>query len=240
MTIWQTPKKDGEPFVPKRHNISRQLWREFSAFYPENDNSTPGVIKWYRRYVCTALPRSALMTTYISSVCYGDKDFFVENAYSDALSLNSQIVLENVGRAWREMINNQIKNCDKAAREVYKFGNHINIACGGDSENSANGMDLQEQFYYRIDIPFRNWLKSIDPENDDEVEKLNELKDIVIGIVNGIANDTVTDCDPAAFAGRIIGGGDGTNKIFYSVPKAMNNLMTGVYKIYEYKEEKND
>lgn len=240
MTIWQKPKKDGEPYVPKRHNIARKLWREFSTFYPEDNNSIPGVVKWYRRCVCDVLPKSVMMTTYISAVCYGDKDFFVDNAYSDSLSLSSRIILEETGRAWRSRINKQIENCDNVAKEIYKFANHINIACGGDSEKKSSGSKLQEQFYYRIDIPFRLWLKSIDPESDNEFDKLNELKDIVIGIVREIADDAVKGCDPSAFAGRIVGGGEGTAKMYYSVPKAMNNLIGNVYKVYENKEGKND
>ncbi len=240
MTIWQKPKKDWEPYVPKRHNIARKLWREFSTFYPEDNNSIPGVVKWYRRCVCDVLPKSVMMTTYISAVCYGDKDFFVDNAYSDSLSLSSRIILEETGRAWRSRINRQIENCDNVAKEIYKFANHINIACGGDSEKKSSGSKLQEQFYYRIDIPFRLWLKSIDPESDNEFDKLNELKDIVIGIVREIADDAVKGCDPSAFAGRIVGGGEGTAKMYYSVPKAMNNLIGNVYKVYENKEGKND
>lgn len=225
MTVWTIPKKDNEAYTPKRHNIEKRLWREFSSFYPENERSTAGTILWFRNYVSRVLKRNQMITTLIASAQYGDKDFYIDNIYSDSLSMSVGILAEK-GKDWRNRINKEIEKCNEVAKKVYFFAMNVHIANGGDTEDTEIGKTAKEQFFYKLDIPFREWLVSIDPEEDEVVGKLDEWKKTVYGIVCELADEISANATPQSYVG--IKRGD---KI-YSIPQAQNALYSSLKHIY--------
>lgn len=230
MTIWNPPRKGNDAYSPRRHDISRHLWREFSTFYPDDEKSTAGIILWNQRYVARVLKKSRLMTTAIASVQYGDKDFFVDNIYADEMSMSIGI-LSDVGKSWRKRIITEIEKCEETAKKLYSFAINVNIANGGDVEDKQPGISAKDRLYYRLDIPFKKWITSINPDNDDEIIiKLEEWKSTVKSIVFELAEDISKASSPQAMLGRYIGL---NNKTLYSVPKSENILRAGFNSIYK-------
>ena len=123
MTVWRVPKKDKKgigDITPKRHDFSKQMWREFSVIYNDekDSNRRSGVVSWYLfLYGKYIIPNNYIMNTAIASVEYGDKDFFVKNVFSDSLTMHSAILSE-LGRNWRSSIEGEIKHCDELAGEI--------------------------------------------------------------------------------------------------------------------------
>ena len=234
MTVWSIPKKEGDAYIPKRHDSSKQMWREFSALYEEKGNRCSGVVNWFK-YVKRKklIPRSYMMKTAITSVVYGDKDFFVKNVFSDSLTMHSELLSE-LGADWRSDIELEIEKCSKLAGAIAYLAQNLYVASGGsNSKKDKHYMEIPDnakaQLYYRLDIPFREWLRSIDPECPDEnmrFEKQREWQTAAKQIAYEYASELVNETDDTALVGHM------TDNNLYSAPKAMNIFKGQLNKIY--------
>ena len=239
MTVWRVPKNNknkNEPVTPKRHDSSKQMWREFSVIYndenTEDKNRRSGVVNWYCNYlyVRSCLSNNHFLTTAITAVEYGDKDFFVKNIFSDSLTLHSAL-LSDLGRNWRSIIEDEIKKCEKLAGHTVYLAKDLYVASGGSNSSKDNHYNevtntAKEQLYYRLDMPFREWLRNIEP--DCEKQKiLNDWQKTAKNIALKYAEELVSEQPETAIIGHTIDG-----KI-YSSPKALNEFKGKVKKLYE-------
>lgn len=132
MTMW---KKDSRSdiWTPKRHDDSKQFWREFSnVFTDAKDNHRPEIINWIQS-LCDSengcLPNNLILKTKIASVKYGDKDFFVDNIFSDSLSLHASLI-SNLNIEWQNKVVKAIECCGEIAKQVGILAKNIYCACG--------------------------------------------------------------------------------------------------------------
>ena len=236
MTVWNNPKKDNDPYTPRRHDSSRQMWREFSVLFNDNDkNRSAGVISWFKTYLKGQglIPKRYLLRTSITAVEYGDKDFFVKNVFSDSLTMHSELLSE-LGADWRAKIELEISRCSELAGEVSVLARNLYIASGGsNSSKDKHYLEIPDivkaKLYYRLDIPFRKWLRSIDPEDFDEKMKDEKIKDwqsTARKISDRYALELVSQTDDTAIVGRNV------DKQVYSSPRALNIFRSRTKKIY--------
>ena len=234
MTVWSSPKKDNDIFTPKRHDSSKQMWREFSVLFEEKGNKQAGVVRWFKNYLQgkNLIPRSFLLKTSITSVEYGDKDFFVKNVFSDSLTMHAELLSE-LGANWRAKIETEIDRCGKLANAIAYLAQNLYVASGG--SNSKKDKHYTEipnvvtsQLYYRFDLPFREWLRSIDPLDDEKQKYDKQLKwqSTARRITELYAQELVSETADTA----IIGHKEGD--IIYSSPKAMMIFRGQMKKIY--------
>ena len=231
MTVWRAPKKENEAFTPKRHDSAKQMWRDFSVMFEEKNNQCAGVISWFKKFLYgqNLIPRNYLMRTAITSVEYGDKDFFVKNIFSDSLTMHSSL-LSDLGAAWRVQIESEIDRCGKLAGAAAYLAQNLYVASGGspkDKHYTQTAEDAKAQLYYRLDIPFRNWLRTIDADADDQVdEKIAAWQETAKKIASYYAEELVAETEEAALAGHMVDGR------LYSSPKAMNIFKGQLHTIY--------
>lgn len=241
MTVWRTPKqskkKDKEPYTPKRHDSSKQMWREFATLYNEDENRRAGVIEWFRNCRSKGLIKADMIKTSIVSVEYGDKDFFVKNVFSDSLSMNAELITE-VGRNYLSDIESEIQKCDKLAFEIGLLAKNLYIASGGDGhEKDYIINDAKSQLYYRLDLPFRKWLAKINPNDWDNKQKtIDEWQKTAQKIATDYANDLISAVPETAFVGHMVKSSkkskDENAKEIVSAPRAKIYFNAGVKKIY--------
>ena len=240
MTLWGRDKnKMMEVAVPKRHDKSKQMWREFSNIYLGEACREPGVILWNKVLMEKEyISGHVLLDTQISSVQYGDKDFFVNHLFSDVLSMQRSILL-SVGRKWQVYIKDQIENCDKLAKEIGNFARKIFLASGGDDgdkeKTSAVVANAKEQLYNRVDVPFRAWLRSIDTEDfEHEEQKKTEWSNKAKKLAYAYMEELVSEAGETAYVGKtvIINNKGKEMKKHYSVPRALNEFQIAINKIY--------
>lgn len=233
MTVWRTPSKASDPYNPKRHDSAKQMWREFSVLYDNADNNhVAGIIKWFK--FISSKVKLPIMNTAIVSVQYGDKDFFVQNVFGDSLEMNAQILSE-VGRGYREEIKFEISRCEELADKISRLAGNLYLASGGTSGSKtapdktyrSTKTNAKSQLYYRLDIPFRSWLSSLDPENDDKQEKFEQWQDIAKRITLDLGSELVAAAGDTAMVGHKI------DKTIYSAPKVYNSFLRDVSKIYK-------
>lgn len=247
MTVWRVPKGDSksdDKSTPKRHDSTKQLWRNFSSFYSlklsdERKNQRAGIINWYANHIYgeSLIDSDYTLKTVITSVEYGDKDFFVKNVYSDSLSMHSAI-LTKLGESWRNDIELEIERCEKITFAVSNLARNLYIADGGSDnpkDTEASRENAKAQLYYRLDMPFRKWLNSINPEIEDTDycdDKKKEWHENAIKIAISYGNELVNNASETAFIGHMVSDKNG-KKEMCSAPKALNIYKGQVNKIYK-------
>lgn len=252
MTVWSKVKgneRAGEKFQPRRHDSSVQMWREFSyAFETAAGSHIPGVVLW-TKYIKQMLPESRKLISFsIASVQYGDKDFFVNDVFSDSLTFHTDLLTE-IGEHWRAKITDEIKKCDESAAALRFLAKDIELAAGSSEDTVLKRAVVErarEQYYYEIDLPFRNWLERIDPnwgaDSEQEEQALCEWHETAKRIALRIGQELVESAGTAAIVGRTIEKEKKKgNKItvHYSAPDAYRYFKVKLNKIYP-KEENND
>lgn len=238
MTIWRTmPIKKNEPvvFVPCRHDPAKQFWREFPAVFCQDSGHRPGIVCWIEKLQEKRLklldPRRKVHFR-ISGVQYGDKDFFVNDSFSDSLTFQAGI-LDEIGRPWQSRIVREIERCEQTAALIGRFAQELAIAAGDRNENAGGA--VRAQFYFAVDQPFRQWLQAIDPEQDDPDEAALRWQTRARSIAEKLGKQMVMEAGNAALKGhRIVVDKDKKTErtILYTAPKAYNHFRTRLWEIY--------
>lgn len=248
MTVWSKVKgneRAGEKFQPRRHDSSVQMWREFSyAFETAEGSHIPGVVLW-AKYIKQMLPESRKLISFsIASVQYGDKDFFVNDVFSDSLTFHTDLITE-IGEHWRAKITEEIKKCDESAAALRFLAKDIELAAGSAEDTVLKRAVVErarEQYYYEIDLPFRNWLERIDPNweivSEQEEQALREWHETAKRIALRIGQELVESAGTAAIVGRAVKDKNDKER-YYSAPDAYRYFKVKLNEIYP-KEENND
>lgn len=248
MTVWRSSQeKKDSPVVysPKRHDPTRQFWREFPAVFDEHTRlglpvHTPGIVRWITLLQSPSsrcLNSKTMIRFQITGVEYGDKDFFITDAFSDELSFHISL-LDEMGKKWRSYVTQEISRCEQLADAIGHLANDLAIAAG--THTTAAHQNAKEQFYFQIDQPFRQWLYSIDPgwDEDETDASLLDWQAQAQRIARKLGNQLSEQAGPAAFCGRSVKKSSGTGKkietisVYYASPKAYNNFLYQVRKIY--------
>jgi CRISPR system Cascade subunit CasA len=232
MTLWtltaESKKKAGAvpQYVPRRHDPSRQLWRDFGALAVKSDGSRrPGVVNWLANLNDNdILPQQIKFG--IASVKYGDKDFFVEDAFSDSLRISVSL-LDDSDEGWVDIVTGEVENTDKLSYYVGMLAKGIAQARGGSDEKNLKGIasSAKELAYFRMDIPFREWLALIDPgeyqNGEDKNPKIKEWRDKAYRIIDKLGEELIQKAGLKAIVGR-----NGS-----SAAKAYDDFQHKVYKL---------
>ena len=240
MTVWYgKTDKTGTIYAPRRHDASIQMWRELSVYLGTNQlgNSTPGVIQWNQALMSAGyLPYSMMLNIQIASVQYGDKDFFVKHVFSDQLQLHLSL-LSDLGAAWRQYIQDEIKLCGDAANCISLLAKDLYFASGGDNDDDKEKSKLKqarnsakEQLYFAFDIPFRRWISRIEADSD-HVALQKEWRKEAERITKEIGRKMIRQAGEPAMIGRTLTINE--KKHTYAAPKAWGIFLASLRKLYQ-------
>lgn len=229
MSLWRNITKratDPPEYTPRRHDPSRQLWRDFSVLLGSGKNDqSPGLIKWLSRLARESIIPRTHYQFKISGVKYGDKDFFIDDAFFDTIRFSGDL-LTDLGEDWVTRITSEIETTDRLVRELNRLAKNITKAAGGGDEN-ASGNTAKEQAYYRIDQRFRQWLDGINPQEDSERkdEICNEWWAQAQQIVRMLGKELVNQAGPQAFIGRVVQNKATKKDYLCTAPEAYNRFI---------------
>lgn len=238
MTVWSgiPEKSPGAPgYQPRRHDAARQMWREFPAiFISAEGRRLPGVVRW-SGYLKEAecLDEKQMISFRNVSAQYGDKDFYITDVFQDELTFHTAMLSE-MGIAWRRRVEDEIERCGKLASEVGWLAVQLDRAAGGETDT---GEEAKEQFYARIDAPFRRWLIGLDPASGDGAlpERQREWQGTARNVAVSLGKELTDAAGYQAFVGRSraekVKGKD--TERHYSAPEAFNWFLKNVKKIFE-------
>lgn len=231
MTIWETKTNKQKQIIeykPKVHDKTRQIWREFASFVGKEQKHKPGVVTWVELLQSQEIfSKTKLVCFCIASVQYDKQQkSSVINEFSDTLEFHSELLTE-AGTFWQDLIVKEIDICDSFAQIVGVLAEELNKAAGGKGNTAAE--QAKTQFYYRLDIPFREWLLTLEPQQGSKAreERRDAWREQARRIVLNLGRELIAASSPAAFAGKAI-----TEKIkgndverHYSAPEAWNNFL---------------
>lgn len=247
MTAWITNAGSGQStkYQPKVHDKSRQMWRDFAAFAAQGEGKKrPGVVDWAAILKEGGLlPDDRLLRLRITGVQYGDKNSSIADEFSDSMEFNAGLLIE-AGDVWQELALIEIELCGKIAWIVGNLANDLEKASGGGGSASNRAKKRAkkdtieharkhavEQFYYRLDVPFREWLRTLDPGQGTPAreERRKAWRSKVKTVAEKLGKEYAEQAGEAAFAGRMLTE-DGKERR-YSAPEAFNRFMDSLNKI---------
>lgn len=198
----------------------------------------PGIVRWIEALQSSTprqLDRRRMICFRISGMKYGDKDFFVNDAFSDSLTFQAEL-LEGLAKNWRKRITTEIGSCEQAARIVGRLAQNLALAAGDKNDTGAEA--ARAQFYFAVDQPFRRWLQSIDPETDEPVEKAAEWQEQAYRLAAELGRQMVEQAGTAAFIGHRVPDKKNPEKSYlYTAPKAYNSFLYDLRKLYPKQDE---
>ncbi|HWQ76216.1 MAG TPA: type I-E CRISPR-associated protein Cse1/CasA [Syntrophomonas sp.] len=225
MTLWRKDAKE-DVYNPKRHDPSRQLWRDFSAFLADGDSfREPGIVRWLSRlkergYI------SGVVTFQIASVKYGDKDFFVTDVFQDSLAINANI-LSQFGKEWVTQITRLLSMTEDCVKQLPYLTSDLARASGdSDSINHRAGEKIgnaaKAEAYFLLDVPFRRWLVAIDPAQTDITSAEQDWIDTMKQILLRLGEEITYRFGEKAIAGRWVNGK------LYTAPGALAKFQSNI------------
>jgi CRISPR system Cascade subunit CasA len=237
MTLWSKNDNNGKTspvFTPKRHNPSKFLWRDFPALVSGSDgHKLTGIVRWISHLKSRRLIPHHYINFQIASVKYGDKDFFVDDVFSDSITMNASLLTE-LGESWVTRIIAILEKTDRLVGALTRLAANIAESAGNSDKKSTAGIreKAREQAYFTLDIPFRKWLANINPENDDTDPTLMEWKWIgkAKQVIKQEGHRLVESAGEKSFVGTYVNDREGfqnTAKAFLiferTIQKIMNN-----------------
>ena len=211
MTIWKHNKtgENRDTHTPRKHQANKSVWRNFGLIAGINKTGEkdenirmPGVIEWINE-----------INTYINS---NKLNFSMVSMQDDANAtswvptdevIDSFIISEKVflDEDWIVRINSSVEKTKNIISIIYKkFMDDIKqIRSLSNSNFSENKV---EEMYYRIDFSFREWLYSLD-YNDNREERVFEWYEKLRNMVIDSANSVVENASPKDYKGIITSDG---------------------------------
>ena len=242
MTIWKAKKNKNSvtDWLPCEHDSSKQLWREFPIAFGEkvsggsSGQKRPGIVDWITLLQKEKLiSRKKVSRFRIVAVKYGNTTSGIKDYFSDSLSFYTTL-LNQMNTQLRGRIIEEIQKCEKIALYLKKYQEEIDFAMGWRKSKDKSGSrqnNIQDEFYYEIDMLFKSWLNELDPEIDNSKIQLKfrELQEKILLCAFKIADQQALAGGPAAIVGKTLADED----VHYSSPEALNHFRGRVYSLYK-------
>ena len=229
MTLWRKGKESKNApliYTPRRHDPSSQFWREFpTAFDGQDGGHLPGITRWIAALQkVRLLDKKNIIRFSVVGAVFGDKDFFINDTFSDSLTFHLSLLSE-LGRACRIRVIHEIQLMEKLAMAVGYLAQDIDRAAGSEDDSDA-ARAAREQFYFRVDQPFRDWLFRLEPNADMDV-CVSLWRKEADKICLEIGKEMINNAGPGALVGKVKKQ-EGKAPIFYSAAKAYKAFLNHI------------
>ena len=132
----------------------------------------PGVVMWTARLIRDGILPQGLVRFKTVSAKYADKDFFIDDIFSDSMAFSGEMLSEK-GSDWIPAVIEQVEISNALVIQLANLAQSIAKAAG-DSDGTFIRDAAKEQAYFALDMPFRSWLAGIDPAQEKLPEALVE------------------------------------------------------------------
>lgn len=213
MTLWQDDKGK---YKPQLHRINESLWRSFGLIVQEKSGSKkssfhiPGIIDWQRKI------KDNIGNTVIDICAVGiESDKTANNTLKyeifDTLSINKFVLTDLQEKGWVTRINDVVEETKTVVSNTYRrFIDDIRKIRNIRSDDFTN--QKVEECYFKIDQPFRQWLSSIQYE-DEKDQKVFEWRQILKKLVLREVTMLLQEDNPVDYIGRVIDVADKKSKV---------------------------
>lgn len=251
MTQWIARKgtKGQNPIIPMQADANKQMWRDFESIVNESDRHIPGVAAWIRELK----KKKVLFKKYVHftsvGVNYDSNKASLTDIIYDHLDFHASL-LDEAGKLWTNIIQKKIMQTQEAAQYLGKLAADIYQAKSGQEYSKAKNAkaanaeidrvknQAEQDYYAAVDLPFREWLRSIDPEQGNDQlfrdEKDRQWREEAYKIALRQGESMVRGAGDIAFVGRWIKNGD--REDFFSSSKAYNTFLLNLWVCFDFKE----
>ena len=218
MTVWKY-NDTGEykdKYRPRKHDANKSMWRNFGLLTGVGEGTRkPGVIEWLNK-LCDISESEELgfnkENITLCAVCMLDDGNATSWApideVEDTLNLKERVLVDTGDNGWIIRINKTISDTKAIIDTVLKrfIFDLLEIRNMEKSDVSK----YVEQFYFRIDLSFRNWIESIDIDNDKDTKEI-EWRNILKKAMKEYVDELVSNAGLRDYKG--IGKGSGVKNI---------------------------
>ncbi|MEX2784515.1 type I-E CRISPR-associated protein Cse1/CasA [Streptococcus sp. H49] len=206
MTLWKYDKESGK-YSPKEHAINQSLWRSFGLLTEnsyEKNYRAPGVVNWYYDEI-----KNEVTTDTLVSICAvgleikSDANHTITDEITDYLSINELVLADLEEGGWVPRINDTVEETKKVISRTYKKYIDDIKEIRNISSNSFTSQKVEE-LYFKIDQPFRQWLASIQP-NDEKDVKVMDWRKTLKNLVEDEAKTLLSDGGNRDYIGIVEG-----------------------------------
>ena len=185
MSIWNSDKNDKDKFSSRKHEANQAMWRNFGLLTGTNESARkPGVIEWLNRLddisetMELGLSKQSITLCAVGMKAGGTASSKIPvDEIADTLNLKERVLVDTGDNGWIIRINKTITDTKTSIDWALKI--FIKDLLEIRNMEKSDVLKYVEQFYFRIDLSFRNWIESIDIDNDKdakEIEWRNILK----------------------------------------------------------------
>ncbi len=212
----QSKKAKSTVYMPRPHQPERSVWRGIAALLPatagRHSNSSepqeflaPGVLQW----VGDLVAQGVLEDTYkpgirVSGVVYGPQQATIAEIVDDELALPVRLLRADNAAAGATAVG-AVTDAEHIASLVWKLGQNIAQAAGTDPRDTTKGHQAQEDFYARLDGPYRQWLSALNAQ-PDLLAARSAWRTTVGDAARTVADHLISAAPPAAWVGREVQG----------------------------------
>ena len=230
MAAWKKDTKNEGRLYPRNLRHERQVWRDFSALLMENseEGKCPGVVTWLNGLVRRNILSKSQIRLRTVSAEYDGMGYCLKNISPDFLTFSAGMLSEK-GDAWVSAILNEIEVAEALANQLAYLVVRVSKATGdvNDKTKKAKESAAKEAAYFAFDIPFREWLEQINPEQDEMSEAAERWWNTSQKIIRKLGQEIISDAGPQALVGRTVKEKKGSREeeVTYSAPEAYRYFM---------------
>lgn len=208
----QSKKVKSTVYMPRTHLPERSVWRGIAALLPStagrHTNSAqpqrflaPGVLQWVSDVAAQGfLDETCNPGIRIYGAVYGAQQATIAEIIDDELVLPIRLLREDDPAAGTTAVE-AVTDAERAATEVWKLGQNIAQAAGADPKDTAPGDRAREDFYARLDSPYRHWLSTLSTQAD-LADARAAWRNTVLEAARVVADQCIAGAPPAAWVGR--------------------------------------
>ena len=108
-----------------------------------------------------------------------------------------------MNEGWNTRIAKAVSLTDEITSALWSYSRGLFEVCGcDDGYCKSMASNVKTRAYHDLDLPFRSWLRGIDPSVDDIDETMREWTEAAAGIVTEIAKEILKEAGERALVGK--------------------------------------
>ena len=205
MTLWRlnSSGENKDRFTPKKHPLNQNMWRSFGnivlPYSAENENKCPGIISWFK-FISQKYNRLKITINAVSMQDDGNATSWVPiDEIFDSMNISEILITDDSYDGWVFRITNAIEDTKTAISNTFRrFMFDVKEIRNIESMSLVNRN--VEDLYNKIDMPFREWISSINSD-DSKDDKVFQWRKKLMSIIDEKAKSVLAEAGNRDFIG---------------------------------------
>ena len=206
MTLWKIDANgpDKDKFKPRKHTFGESLWRSFGLISnldetSESKTKVPGIIK-FNNNLKETIGEYEIVIKSISMKDDGNATSWVpvDEIYDD-MAIKEMVLSDTYKNGWVSRINDEVELTKKVVSGIFGYFISDLMTVRNDKSKTFKNQKIEE-LYYKLNDPFKEWLASIE-KNDDKNKKTREWRDELKSLVKNEAKKIIFQASSRDYRG---------------------------------------